>query len=268
MNRTIDIALIGAGNLATSMAHGLVAAGFGLRQVVSRSEASAQRLAQPLGLSYAAGLHRLTPDVEVYIIAVPDGQIADVLAQMPPTQALVLHTSGSTPLSVFNAERFPHHGVLYPLQTFSRQRVVSLRDVPFCIEGSTAQATEQIHKLANALSDRVISMTSEQRVWLHLMGVLGCNFVNHLLAIAHHIGQRQGIALDVLQPLIDETIRKAFNSPSPAAVQTGPAIRRDTATLSRHTNMLASIDEQLAELYNALSNSIVKTNDRLNQNNP
>lgn len=262
MNRTISIALIGAGNLATSLAHGLVEAGFCLRQVVARSEASAQRLAHQLGVPYAVGLHSLTPEADVYIIAVPDGQIADVLAQIPPLKALMLHTSGSTPLSVFNAERFPRHGVLYPLQTFSRQRVVSLRNVPFCIEASMAQATDQTLELAHALSSRVICMTSEQRVWLHLMGVLGCNFVNHLLAIAHHIGQRQGIELDVLRPLIDETIRKAFDSPSPAAAQTGPAIRGDMATIGRHTNMLGSIDEHWAELYNALSNSIIKTNHR------
>ena len=263
LNRTIDIALIGAGNLATSLAHGLVEAGFGLRQVVARSEASAQRLAQPLGVLYTAGLHRLTLDADVYIIAVPDAQIADVLEQMPPTQVLMLHTSGSTPMSVFNAERFPNHGVLYPLQTFSRQRVVSLRDVPLCIEASTAKAIAQIQELANALSSRVIPMTSEQRVWLHLMGVMGCNFVNHLLAIAHCIGQKEGIALDVLQPLLCETVRKAFSTSSPAMAQTGPAIRGDMATLSRHADMLANIDVHFAELYNMLSNSIINTNERL-----
>lgn len=259
----MDIVLIGAGNLATSLAHGLSAFGLHLAQVVARSERTAKALAELFGASYAAGSANAKPNADAYIVAVPDEQIAPALASLPATHGLVLHTSGSTPLSVFDSARFPNHGVLYPLQTFSRQRVVSLRDVPLCIEGSTAQATAQVQELANVLSNRVIPMTSEQRVWLHLMGVMGCNFVNHLLAIAHCIGQKEGIALDVLQPLLCETVRKAFTTSSPAMAQTGPAIRGDMATLSRHADMLANIDVHFAELYNMLSNSIINTNERL-----
>ena len=261
----MDVVLIGAGNLGTSMAHALARAGMRLTQVVARSTASALRLAQPLEAS-AAPLDSLSPRADLYLLAVPDAQIAPVLAAMPPLAGLVLHTSGTTPMAIFDAQRHPHHGVLYPLQTFSRHRVVPLADVPLCVEGCTPEITAQIEALAQQLSQHVVRMDSPQRAWLHLMGVMGCNFVNHMLALAQRVGQPHGIELALLRPLLSETVSKAFDSGDPALAQTGPAARRDASTISQHVAMLSTIDEYLPELYNMLTHSIMRISERITPN--
>ena len=254
----MDVVLIGAGNLGTSVAQAIVLAGMRLLQVVARGAASAQRVAQPLGAS-AATLDALYPHADLYLLAVPDAQIAPVLQALPSLGGLVLHTSGSTPLSVFDAQRYPRHGVLYPLQTFSRHRPVPLAEVPLCVEGCSPEVEAEVLALAQRLSRRVVRMDSAQRAWLHLMGVMGCNFVNHLLALAQRVGGPHGIDLHLLRPLLDETVRKAFEADDPARVQTGPAVRRDANTLALHRAMLANTDVHLPALYDALSQSIVRT---------
>lgn len=258
----VDVVLIGAGNLGTSVAQAIVLAGMRLLQVATRSVATAQRVAQPLGAS-AAPLEGLSPHADLYLLAVPDAQIVPVLQALPPLRGLVLHTSGSTSLSVFGAEKFPRHGVLYPLQTFSRQRLIGLDDVPLCVEGCSAEVEAEIMALAQRLSRHVVRMNSQQRAWLHLMAVMGCNFVNHLLALAQQVGGPHGIDLGLLRPLLDETVRKAFEADDPAHVQTGPAVRRDANTLAQHRAMLGVIDVHLPALYDALSQSIVRTAERI-----
>ena len=62
---------------------------------------------------------------DILILAINDDSIQDiaqVLGKIAPNSC-VFHTSGSTSLEVLS-EYLPHCGVLYPLQTFSKDRKV------------------------------------------------------------------------------------------------------------------------------------------------
>ena len=59
-----------------------------------------------------------------------------------------------------------------------------------------------------------------------------------------------------------ETAAKALASPSPAAVQTGPAVRGDLPTLERHRARLAG-DALLLEIYNSMSQYIWETSRKI-----
>ena len=60
--------------------------------------------------------------------------------------------------------------------------------------------------------------------------MFACNFANHMFAVGQQLLQEYGLPADLIKPLIRETVAKALDSPSAAAVQTGPARRNDYRT--------------------------------------
>ena len=60
----------------------------------------------------------------------------------------------------------------------------------------------------------------------------------------------------ILEPLIKETAAK-IKTLSPAAAQTGPAIRNDQKTINKH---LALLNEQQQEIYTTITKSIQNGN--------
>lgn len=255
--------MLGAGHVATHLAPALVAAGHRVVAVWSRSAASASALlarlppgTQPLKApAEAAALH---PDV--VLVCVPDGAVAEVVAaaQLPAT-VLVAHTAGALPLPAH-----PRAGVLYPVQTFSAGRALSLADVPFCLEATPgdAAAADTLTALATSLSARPpVWFSAPERATLHLAAVFGANFTNHLLGVSGLIleGIGPGLLAALLGPLVHEVVEKALTAPGgPFSVQTGPAVRHDLPTLARHREALAA-NPQLAPwlpIYEALTASI------------
>ena len=130
-----QVVIIGSGNVATSLAHGLVKHCH-VAQIYSRQLAHARRLAQAVGCENVTDdLDQLVQDADAYIIAVRDDVIADVIATVPDNGALWVHTSGSKPIDLFAGHR-ARYGVLWPMQSFSRDLVVPLDDVHFFAEAS------------------------------------------------------------------------------------------------------------------------------------
>ena len=165
-----------------------------------------------------------------------------------------IHTAGSMPMSVFEgyAGRF---GVLYPLQTCSKGRNVNFEVIPFFIEANTEKDADYLKNITSALSENVRFMSSEKRRSLHLAAVFACNFTNHIYTLSYKLLENESIPAEVLLPLIDETVAK-IHSMSPAAAQTGPAIRYDENVINKHLAMLD--DPDMKAIYQLLSQSIHK----------
>ena len=248
-----SIFMIGSGNLATHLAEALRAAGHRMMGVYSRTEKHAQRLADTLQCPAYTSLKNV-PEADVYVFAVKDDALRGLISELvSPPQALLLHTAGSVPKEVFQgkAER---HGVLYPLQTFSRERAVCFREIPCFIEASTQEALQALKRLAETVSGRVEVLDSEKRRHLHLSAVFACNFVNHCYDVAWQLLQEQQLNPRVLLPLLDETARKVHNL-TPAEAQTGPAVRWDTSVMNRHLSLLGE-GSHAGSLYRLMSEGI------------
>jgi predicted short-subunit dehydrogenase-like oxidoreductase (DUF2520 family) len=108
--------------------------------------------------------------------------------------------------------------------------------------------------MAALFSSHVFHISSEERRLLHLAAVFSSNFTNHLLLHASHIMERLDLPFSLLNPLMKETLRKAFEI-GPGRAQTGPAIRGDRETMQAHLELLKG-DEQATRLYEILSRSI------------
>ena len=249
------VVIIGSGNVATSLAHALVAHCC-VAQIYSRTLNHARALALEVGCPDATDdLQHLVPDADAYIIAVRDDAIAGVIAAVPDNGALWLHTSGSKPVSLFAGHR-ARYGVLWPMQSFSREMVVPLDEVHFFAEANNADTLSDLMALGHLLSRHVVEADSDKRRRLHVASVFSCNFANHMWTLASEVLDEAGLSFDVMLPLIRTTVDK-LDRLSPAQSQTGPAIRHDSKVIDSHLSML---DGDKRELYRSISQSIMNHN--------
>ncbi len=251
-----SVVLVGAGNVAWSMGKALRTAGLDILQVVNRSLLGAEALGQELGVSTTCRAEEVVRGADLYLIMVRDDAISVVSQGLPFRDGLVVHTAGSVPMQILSAHQ--RHGVLYPLQTFSKSRLVDFSRVSLFVEGSTPEVCQDLCCFARQLSPMVYEAGTEQRQWLHLSAVWGANFVNHLWGLASDMLREHGLPTGALHLLMDECLRKAIESENPHRVQTGPAVRFDQQVLDKHL-LLLSGDPRLEHLYRMLSQSIQTT---------
>lgn len=231
----MNVAMIGRGRVATHMSKALLKAGHGVVSVNSRT------------------LEELPQDADVYIIAVKDSALQDVIRQLTNLlktkndAPLIVHTAGSMPLSVFEGYT-ENGGVFYPMQTFSMEREVDFREIPLFIEGKD----KRIRELAESISEHVYELSSDDRKYLHLAAVFACNFTNHCYTLAAEVLEKKGLPFDVMLPLVDETARKVHEL-HPHEAQTGPAVRGDENVMNAQAALL---DGRNKDIYELLSKSI------------
>ena len=253
MNKN-KLVLIGAGNIAYHLAPALQKKGIEIIQIYNRTLSSAKELGAILGVSHITDtIQNITPDADIYLFCIKDDVLPELLKNFPTNDGLFIHTAGSLPMNVFEpyAKNF---GVLYPLQTFSKQRSVFFGNIPFFIEGNTPANTSQIETIAQLLSFQVNILSSEKRERLHLAAVFANNFSNHLFDIAAQMAKEQGLDWRLLVPIIEETADK-LRTLSPREAQTGPAVRYDEKIIQKHLNLLKDKPEW-QELYKLLSEEI------------
>ena len=245
----IKVVLIGNGNVAQHLIKVLHASSaVSLVQAFARKKESLLHL---LPENLITSNYNDIKEADVYIISVSDNAIAEVSSNLPFTNKLVVHTSGTSELSVLDSKN--RKGVFYPLQTFSKDKEIDFTSIPICLEAENEEDFKTLENVAQTLSQKVFAISSEQRKSLHVAAVFVCNFVNHMYTIGNQICEENNVPFEVLQPLILETANK-ISTLKPQAAQTGPALRNDTKTINKHLEFLQESNYQ--ELYKLLTQSI------------
>lgn len=252
----MKVAIIGSGNVATHLAKALTNVGIPILNIWSYHITNAQILANAVGAKAVTEITQIANgESDIIFIAVKDDVIETIAAQLVNYNGVIVHTSGSVPLTALSG--YKNYGVLYPLQTFSKHKEVDFSNVPLCLEANTSHNLNQLTQLANLISHNVYNVASEQRKILHLAAVFACNFPNYLYSVAQQLLEQHQLDFNMVRPLISETANKVQTS-LPTEVQTGPAIRNDEQTISKHETLLQNTPQWL-ELYTLLSNHIKKT---------
>ncbi len=248
----ITVALIGSGNVATHLYNAFSTATD--VKVVQWYSRKLNTISCHNTKVYKTDNIDALMQVDVYIIAVKDSAIASISSQLPFTNRLVVHTSGSVGLPDMNKKN--HRAVFYPLQTFTKTTAVNFAEIPLCIEIERKADFSILKRLAKALGSPVYKINSQQRSTLHLAAVFVNNFTNQLYRIAHEIAEANAVDFDILKPLIKETAKKIETS-SPFMAQTGPAKRKDTKTIKKHLDAL--INKEHKAIYQLITQSIQNT---------
>ena len=249
------IVILGAGNVGTRISQRMCAQGGPPLQIYSRSLRQNEN-----GIPVVPHLEEVLPNAEIYLIAVSDDAIASVakdLSEYIPSDAFVVHTSGSTPSTVL-APFFSRYGVFYPLQTFSAVRIPDFEDIPICIFAPIQEDLDFLKKVAHWVSKSVHVLDDKQRAQVHLAAVFVNNFVNHLYHVGYQLLKDAELPFELLIPLIKETAAKVQPEADPAWLQTGPAKRGDEKTILRHLDALHKYPE-LKDLYERLTREIQST---------
>ncbi len=254
----MKVVVIGAGNLATQLGLHLKQSGCDILQVYSRTEVSAKALGNLLYVAYTTDITKLSPEADIYIYAVADDILPELIKQMPVVKGLHVHTAGSIDMSVFEGSK-ENFGVFYPMQTFSKNKKVNFFEISIFVEANTDSNLQILRNLASQLSEKVIDCDSKQRMSLHLAAVFSCNFTNHLFHLASNILKKNELDFKLMLPLIDETIEK-LQVLTPAEAQTGPAVRNDQTIIDKHIEALKNMPEE-QKIYKLLSENILKLRD-------
>jgi predicted short-subunit dehydrogenase-like oxidoreductase (DUF2520 family) len=230
----MKIVLIGRGRLATNLERALLKAGHEVVSINSRT------------------LENLPMEADAYIIAVKDSALKEVAtaATKDRETQVFFHTAGSMPLSTFQGMTC-HYGVIYPMQSFSKERLVDFEEIPIFVEASDEKTMVVARQLTGSISGHVYELSSDDRQYLHLAAVFACNFANHCYAMAAEILEQHGMSFDMMLPLIDETARKVHQL-HPLDAQTGPAVRYDENVI-RHQAQLLLDHPDMKDLYERMS---------------
>lgn len=247
----MEIVIIGTGNTATILGRKLKEAGHTIVQVYGRNAEAASQLAYELDTDSTNYWSIVSRKADLYLIAVSDVAVEEVLRELQLPDGTVVHTAASVSKEVLQHEGA--YGVFYPLQSLKKE-TASLPDIPIIIDASDEQTFQQLEKLAESISSQVTRGSDSERLKLHLAAVFCNNFVNHLYTLAENYCRKEGLDFKLLLPLIKETALR-LESISPARAQTGPAIRNDQATIDKHMALLENHPE-LRSFYELFTQSI------------
>lgn len=224
--------------------------------VWGRSLNNAQKLAERVDCQGYNDLSKLqTIPADLIVLAVNDANIAKVAGYLTDIQVPIVHTSGATSMEVLKHHQY-HYGIFYPLQTFTKTKLIDFNTLPIIIDANSTEFQQQLFDLAKQLTEKVHSINNEDRQFLHLAAVMLNNNINHLLTKVEEILANRNLPKSILQPLLNETIQKA-SFQSPAKNQTGPAKRDDNSTKSIHLQLIETLeDAHLKQIYLAFWESI------------
>ena len=251
-DNSVGIALIGAGRVANNLGAALKQKGFNLIAVLNRSEDRGRQLAEALGTEFIPLDEAEKVKPYLFVIAVSDDAVQEVSEHLPATEAVVVHTSGTRPMS--DLSKHQNAGVFYPLQTFTFNVLKQWDDVPVCLEAASDETLATLKEICTQLGAQSYQLNSDQRAELHVAAVIANNFTNHLWGWSRHLLNQAKVDSSILHPLMRETLAKALTH-EPFEVQTGPSVRGDEQTLRKH---LAQLEKHpsLQAIYKLLTQSI------------
>jgi predicted short-subunit dehydrogenase-like oxidoreductase (DUF2520 family) len=200
-------------------------------------------------------------DKDLVVLSIPDDVLVGLVDGLAKTKALspgtfVVHLSGRYGTEILapltDAGCLPL--ALHPAMTFTGTEVDLARLVG-CPFGVTAP--EQLRPVAQALvlemGGEPIWIAPEQRPLYHAALSFGANFlmtvVNQSADLLGQAGVDEPQAF--LKPLLSAALENALRSSDDA--QTGPVVRADVATVTKHVEVLFERDELVAQTYIALA---------------
>ncbi len=254
-----SVSIVGSGRLGTALAIAMSSAGYEIRSLVarrlSRARKAAALLGQPVFAIAENKLDQLQPS-EVVIIATPDDRIESVvqglekLRSLPEYPMAVLHTSGALSSDVLAplSKKGCIIGSLHPLVSISEpiSGATALRGAFFCVEGER-KAVEIGAALVRELEGQTFTISAADKPLYHAAAVIASGHVVALFDIALDMLVRCGLekkeARRILMPLLQSTVGN-LSTAMPSQALTGTFRRADIATMKRHLEALAALQEE------------------------
>jgi predicted short-subunit dehydrogenase-like oxidoreductase (DUF2520 family) len=256
------VGIAGTGRMARALGALMVRRGVGVCAVAGRCGRSAEEAARFIGTARAVTLGELPVHARRIVIAVTDGAIPEVAAELAAaglSGGIVLHTSGAMGPEALDLLRNAGNavGVLHPLQTVpsAERGVEALPGATFAFAGDT-DATAWAAELTERVGGRPLRVDAERWHHYHAGAVMACNYQMTLVDAALELMETAGIgrdaALDALGPILRQTTENVLKL-GPEYALTGPIRRGDVGTIRRHLAAVENASPETKRLYVAAS---------------
>ncbi|MFC2035718.1 Rossmann-like and DUF2520 domain-containing protein [Chloroflexota bacterium] len=254
------LGFIGAGTVGNALSFRLSSKGYQVVAVASRSQASAEKLAQVLtGCDALYNKQAVADTSELIFITTPDDAIAEVVSEVQwhPGQSVV-HCSGtdSTDILLPAKKLGAQIGAFHPLQTFAsvKQAIENIPGSTFAIEAEEP-LLNTLKDMATVLEGQWIELEASDKVLYHASAVIACNYLVTLIKLATDLWQTFNVPLptatQALLPLLRGTLRNVDTIGIPQCL-TGPIARGDTGTINKHLNALQKASPTVLSTYREL----------------
>lgn len=258
-----EVTIIGTGRLGTTLALALAGSGYSIRSLVARRVQSARKAARLLDADVqvlAAKQLRTLIDADLFLITVPDDQIAPVARELSEINAArkkkvtALHTSGALSSEVLAPlrEKGWDTGSIHPLMSVSAVHDASLEGAYWSVEGDRS-AVRLGKEIVRDLGGKSFSIRTEDKPLYHAAAVMVSGNVVALFDVALEMlgecGLDRKTARAVLLPLIASTVR-SLQTKSPEESLTGTFSRGDVETVKRHLAVMRN--SEIKNLYRKL----------------
>lgn len=261
--------LVGAGRVGQTLAslwrtHNT----FAIQDVRTTSLQSAQAACVVIGAGHAVAPLQVMRDADVWMLAVPDAQLAACASGLassqpapdcPSTRPTVFHCSGAqgaialAPLAALGWQVASAHCIL----SFASvpAAIQQFAGTPCALEGD-AQACARLRPAFTAIGAQCFDVASSDKLLYHAAAVFATNFLPVLQATAEDLWLSTGMPAELIPGLRAALLRNAvanITTLGPQAALTGPAARGDTAAIARQGAAVAAWDTQTGATYDALS---------------
>jgi predicted short-subunit dehydrogenase-like oxidoreductase (DUF2520 family) len=258
------INLIGGGRVGQTLGHLLSRDGHYLVQdLLTRSKASAEQALAFIGSGRAVGQIQDMRPADLWLLAVPDGQIAPVAAALASCDALppakVFHASGA--LSALELQPLRDQGwqvaSAHCLLSFATPKLAlqQFAGTPCALEGDT-EVIAELKRLMTRLGAQCFEVRTEDKLLYHAGAVFATNFLPVLQDLAEQLWQHTGMPLHLQQNLRASLLQNAVNNITalgPQAALTGPAARGDMSLVATQGLAVQQWNTNAGDAYQALS---------------
>lgn len=253
--------------MGSTLAHLWNKAGtFVIQDVLSTSQDSAQMAVELMGAGRAMPRQQDMAAADVWMLSVPDAQIAAV------AQALASHAAAAAtpPAVVFHCSGALGSEVLAPLQACgwhlaSAHCILSFASVhaavqqfpgtPCALEGD-ACARVTLQAAFSAIQARCFDIRAKDKLLYHAAAVFATNFLPVLQSVAEDLWRNTGVPADVVVHLRSTLLHNAvanITARGPQGALTGPAARGDLEAIAIQGHAVTAWDAQAGAAYAALS---------------
>lgn len=258
------INLIGGGRVGQTLGCLLTRDGqHQVQDLLTRSQASAEQARAFIGSGRAVSLLTDMRPADLWLLAVPDAQIAPVALALAACDHL-------PPATVFHASGALSADLLQPLQD-KGWRVASAHcllsfaspalalqqfaGTPCALEGD-AQALAELRPLFTRLEAQCFDVRTQDKMLYHAGAIFATNFLPVLQDLAEQLWQHSGMPEPMVQHLRAGLLKNSVDNITrlgPQAALTGPAARGDTALVAAQGEAVQQWSASAGQAYQALS---------------
>jgi predicted short-subunit dehydrogenase-like oxidoreductase (DUF2520 family) len=260
--RTLNI--IGAGKLGRTLGRLWAQNGiFHVQDVMAAHLNSAAAAVEFIGAGRAMESMDRMRAADIWMLTPPDGSIVECCIALATCARLragdvVFHCSGSLPARVMAAAARvgAHVASVHPVKSIADpERATQTFAGTWCgIEGDAA-ALAVLRPAFEAIGARLFNIDPDAKTIYHAASVIACNYLVALIEAGtrcyEKAGLERGTALQVMEPLVRETLDNIFRMGTADAL-TGPIARGDHAVVTRQFEALAQWQPEIAAVYSKL----------------